>query len=275
MWNLLFPTLCYLFGKCPNSTPDQPYLEYRAVFERNIYPLYNVSDEEVGLLPSTVTGEKQPFGGQKSDLTAITPKIRPTEFFVFLFAVFLMLNTLIMVIYIRRLKHQVYAINQKFEEFASLLQNSQKPAVLQKEGSKIPTHGLIQPGKNQSETRVESSLTLYKQIIGLIEEEKLFLDPNLDQQLICKKLATNKTYVYETIHRHSALNFKGLINHFRVKEAQRIIQQLILEKKDLNYEMIIQLSGFNSKTSFYRIFKAQVGLSPKEFEDEIRAQRSL
>lgn len=253
----------YFFAENPNPPPDQ----HITVIEGTIYLLYSVSGEGIRRLHSSDGEKKQSFGGQKKsdfDLTTITLQINFLTFF-------LILNTLIALFYVRYLKRRIYVMDQKIDEFTLHIQQSTEPAIRQNESPKILRNSL----EKQSETPVEPSLTLYMRIIELIQAEKLFLDPNLNQQLICKKLATNKTFVYEAIRKYSTLNFKGLINHFRVEEAQRIIQQLVLEEKDLNYDTLMQLSGFNSKTSFYRIYKAHVGLSPKEFEDKIRSQRSI
>jgi len=115
---------------------------------------------------------------------------------------------------------------------------------------------------------IDKSLSLYNRIIELILKEKLYLNPELDQKFFVQRLGTNKAYLYDAISTHGDANFKGMINRFRIDEAKIAIQSMVNEKKPINHESIMHLSGFNSKSTFYRLFKAQTGLTPLEYAEE-------
>jgi AraC-like DNA-binding protein len=106
---------------------------------------------------------------------------------------------------------------------------------------------------------------LFLQIINLIEKQKLFLEPELDQKFIIKTLGTNRQYLYKAISLHSEASFKGIINNLRVAEAKKMISEALEYGQELNFSQLYKLVGFNSSASFYRIFKASTGLSPSDY----------
>ena len=106
---------------------------------------------------------------------------------------------------------------------------------------------------------------LFLQIINLIEKQKLFLEPELDQKFIIKTLGTNRQYLYKAISLHSDASFKGIINNFRIAEAKKMISEALENGQELNFSQLYKLVGFNSSASFYRIFKSSTGLSPSDY----------
>ena len=58
-------------------------------------------------------------------------------------------------------------------------------------------------------------------------------------------------------------NFYSYINSLRVEEAKK----LLIENRGGKYsiEGIGYMAGFNSKTTFNTVFKAQTGMSPSEY----------
>lgn len=120
----------------------------------------------------------------------------------------------------------------------------------------------------------EKSLFLYNRILELILKEKLYLNPELDQKFFVQRLSTNKAYLYDAISTHGDANFKGMINRFRIDEAKTVIKSMVDQKKSIQYESVMHLSGFNSKSTFYRLFKAQTGLTPSEYAEEYEKDRA-
>ena len=108
-----------------------------------------------------------------------------------------------------------------------------------------------------------ASFKIYKELMKLLEQEKLYLDPDLTIQLLCKRLGTNQNYLSKSIRENAGMNFNGLINNLRVKEARR----LILEKPlDCSLKEISEQSGFNNRVSFHRRFKEITGFTPSLFK---------
>lgn len=57
-------------------------------------------------------------------------------------------------------------------------------------------------------------------------------------------------------------NFTEFINKYRIEEAK----QLIVTNSNYTIEAIGNSSGFNSKSAFYKAFKAYAGTTPAKFK---------
>jgi AraC-like DNA-binding protein len=117
----------------------------------------------------------------------------------------------------------------------------------------------------------EDKKELYDNMIQAIENQKLYLNPNLDVNLIVTTLGTNKFYLYQAISKNASENFRNIINRYRVDEAKRLIEKMVNDKSLHNIEAIHTEAGFNSPSSFYRIFRNFTGLTPKEYANEYKA----
>lgn len=93
--------------------------------------------------------------------------------------------------------------------------------------------------------------------------EKVYLDPNLTLDVLAEKMGvTNKKLSYY-INNNRKTNFYSLINEYRIKDVK---EKLVLKEYDkYTFLGIANKSGFNSKTSFYRLFKEETGVSPSEY----------
>jgi AraC-like DNA-binding protein len=114
----------------------------------------------------------------------------------------------------------------------------------------------------------EDKRDLYLQMINAIETQRLYLNPNLDMNLVVTMLGTNKLYLYKAITSNAPVNFRNIINRYRVEEAKRLIEQEVRENTFFNIENVYSASGFNSTSSFYRIFRLYTGLTPNEYKQE-------
>jgi AraC-like DNA-binding protein len=104
-------------------------------------------------------------------------------------------------------------------------------------------------------------------IIDLLEkaltQDKVFLNPTLSIQELAKSLVVNQRELSNVINGHFQKPFRDLINSYRVEETKK----KLLDSKfsHLSVLGIALEAGFNSEASFYRIFKKNTGLSPKEY----------
>lgn len=123
-------------------------------------------------------------------------------------------------------------------------------------GSRIP--------KDQGE-QVISELTRY------MENEKPYLNAEL-------KIADLADHVHHPIHeisqilnQHLNQSFHDYVNKYRVNEVKKLMKDEAYEKFTLY--ALAQQSGFNSKTSFYRIFKNETGKTPADYMKELSDQK--
>jgi YesN/AraC family two-component response regulator len=79
-------------------------------------------------------------------------------------------------------------------------------------------------------------------------------------------LGTNRNYLSQAINQHTDEHFTQIINRYRVNEAKRLLEQRTNTEDEFPPEEVYTIAGFNSTTSYYRIFKHFTGLTPKEYQ---------
>jgi len=105
--------------------------------------------------------------------------------------------------------------------------------------------------------------TVLPQLERLMEQEKLFLDPNLSLPKLAQRLHINANHLSRIINEHFKLNFNDYINRYRLAEARKKLtdprcqDQTILE--------IMYTVGFNSKSVFNTLFKKHTGQTPSRY----------
>ena len=133
------------------------------------------------------------------------------------------------------------------------------------EDEEIPNH---EENNGQHKMRKE----LFTSLIAKLEGEKLYLDPELNLNKLKTLLQTNKRYLYEAISTHTNCNFKDLVNAYKVDEAKRIIGEIASEKLNTETSKIYLQAGFNSMTSYYRVFKKHTGVTPNQYAKDYKAK---
>lgn len=124
-------------------------------------------------------------------------------------------------------------------------------------------------GANAISTLSDSKInTIRGNLVALLEEEKLYLDPDLSLTSLSEKMHVNVHDLSRVINQALEKNFNQLINEYRVQEVKR---NILDERKSL---LGIALdSGFKSKSAFNRIFKDQEGLTPSDYKKSIQKMR--
>nr|WP_255709887.1 helix-turn-helix domain-containing protein [Pontibacter harenae] len=87
---------------------------------------------------------------------------------------------------------------------------------------------------------------------------------------VAERLKTNVKYISQLIKLRTNSNFTAFINSYRVEEVKyRMVDE---QYRHLTIAAIAEESGFNSKTTFNRVFKAVTGTSPKDFIAQYQSQ---
>jgi len=97
----------------------------------------------------------------------------------------------------------------------------------------------------------------------LLEEEKVYLNPNITLNSLAEQVKTNSSILSKVINTGFQMNFNDLINSYRVKDVKAKMQK----GASAHYTLMSLAfdSGFNSKSTFNRAFKKFTQMSPKEF----------
>jgi AraC-like DNA-binding protein len=105
-------------------------------------------------------------------------------------------------------------------------------------------------------------------ILSLLQNEKVYEDPELSLTQMAKQLKTNPSILSKTINQGFQLNFNDFINNYRIEAVKEKLKAG--EQKTQTLLGIAYDCGFNSKATFNRAFKKVTGTSPKEWL-EVRA----
>ncbi len=106
------------------------------------------------------------------------------------------------------------------------------------------------------------STELMQRLVQLMEEQRLFLKPDLKAADIANTLGTSRTVLSNAIKTHHNCIFPQFVNNYRVVYAQ----ELMRNQPNLKMTEVYMASGFSSKASFYRIFKTITGFTPNEWK---------
>ena len=98
----------------------------------------------------------------------------------------------------------------------------------------------------------EDNAELMQRICQLMEEQQLYLNPNLKLTDIATLLGTNRGIISNCINTQRDCTFPQFVNIYRVQHAQ----QLLSSQTDTKLTEVWTAAGFSSESSFYRIFKS-------------------
>lgn len=110
---------------------------------------------------------------------------------------------------------------------------------------------------------------LFEKIEHLMNSKALYRDANLTLKSLSKLLVTNVTYVSKAINNHSNSNFNSYVNHYRVNAAQNLLND---DQNELSMKDIGEYCGFNSYSTFNRIFKQETGLTPSQYKEQANSR---
>ena len=90
----------------------------------------------------------------------------------------------------------------------------------------------------------------------LMNEQKVFLEPDLNLIDLAQRLGTNRTYLSLAVRQFSGKSFSDYVNYARIMYAQ----ELLLKGKTI--KNVEYSCGYISSSTFYRQFQKITGTSP-------------
>ena len=109
--------------------------------------------------------------------------------------------------------------------------------------------------------RLTNDAALIQRICQYMDEQKPYLNAELKVADVAKVLGTNSTYVSRCVNTMKGCTFSQFVNGYRINHAMQLIRQ----QPDIKITTLSAASGFATETSFFRCFKAQTGMTPKEW----------
>lgn len=102
-----------------------------------------------------------------------------------------------------------------------------------------------------------------ERIKRLVEQEKLFLNPNLKVADVATATRIPKRKISQVINHTQGKNFSAFINDYRLREAARKLSDS--DYSHLSILGIAEECGFNSGGRFNTLFKKRFGLTPSQY----------
>jgi len=129
---------------------------------------------------------------------------------------------------------------------------------------------LIKEPEEKSENKNFSRLTqleiqdYIERINQLMTLEKIYLNENLSLKELALHLKADPNLISFILNSHLSINFYDFVNRHRIEEVKNKLNNPAY--KHLTLLGIALESGFNSKTTFNRVFKQATGITPTEFQ---------
>ena len=101
-----------------------------------------------------------------------------------------------------------------------------------------------------------------------MQEEKPYLNPQLNVQDLAKQLGIPSRQLSEIVNQYFGQNFAEFVNSYRLSEAEKRFQEP-QDPKETILEVMYAV-GFNSKSSFNTLFKERTGLTPSAYKKQFK-----
>jgi len=99
----------------------------------------------------------------------------------------------------------------------------------------------------------------------LFAKERLWLNPRLTIQDVAQALGTNRTYLSDYLNRTLGTTFYEYVNAYRIRA---VAERLASADCSLTIEAIAENCGFNSASTFRRVFLRHYGCTPNRYKLE-------
>lgn len=113
----------------------------------------------------------------------------------------------------------------------------------------------------------EKSQELYDKVCLLMKDQKLYRDRQLSRDSLAEMLGTNHTYLSKVINEKAGMNFSQFVNSYRLNEALRLLSDK--SRSTDSMKVLAQELGYSSVSTFYKLFRNRVGMSPIAFRESV------
>ena len=112
---------------------------------------------------------------------------------------------------------------------------------------------------------------ILERLLTLLQKEELWRDSEVTLESVAELLNCNRTYLSQAVNQSWEGKFTDLLNAFRVNAVEQALWSG--QWKGTLLDLALE-AGFQSKSSFNRVFKTRTGLTPKEYRALLDAIRN-
>jgi AraC-like DNA-binding protein len=119
--------------------------------------------------------------------------------------------------------------------------------------------------------QLDSDELLYRSLCRLMQKDKLYKDSTLKRDDLATMLGTNRTYLSDAVKKYGdGMTITDLINQYRLKHAATLLS----EHPEMSINETGDASGFNSRSTYNRLFRDIYGMTPSEYRT-VSKEKSL
>lgn len=113
--------------------------------------------------------------------------------------------------------------------------------------------------------------TRFSHLTEMIRQKELYKDSQLTLNALAAQTGLTRNEISSLINKNTNTNFNVFINTYRVEEAKRLLKDPAFDH--LNMLGIATEAGFNSKATFFAVFKQHIGKSPGSFKSDEQSEK--
>lgn len=106
----------------------------------------------------------------------------------------------------------------------------------------------------------EQSARIVDKITRVMRDKKLYMDANLTLKKLADATGVSPNYLSQTLNETLGVNFFDFVNQWRIEASK----SELLTSADPVLKIALD-AGFNARSSFYKAFKKETGVTPGEF----------
>ncbi|RXE99018.1 AraC family transcriptional regulator [Pseudoalteromonas sp. PS5] len=114
------------------------------------------------------------------------------------------------------------------------------------------------------------SKRIVSKINEAMQDQALFLDPNLTLQKLAQATGVSPNYLSQTLNETLGVSFFDFVNQWRIEASK----SHLLSSKSSVLNIALEV-GFNARSSFYKAFKKETGMTPKAFRQKNTEHRRV
>jgi len=135
-----------------------------------------------------------------------------------------------------------------------LISNALSPLVNTNEDSKKYQHSTLS---------TDEMKYIFDKVMKVLKEKSLHLDEELTLSQLAFEAGVSQAKISETFSRYKNSSFYDLINALRIDEVKKLLESSGSERYSV--EGIGFQCGFKSKSTFYKFFKRETGMTPSQY----------
>ena len=116
--------------------------------------------------------------------------------------------------------------------------------------------------ETKAEKTIDNAQELYERIVKVMEEQKLYLDPDLDIKMVAEAACSSRPVVSACINRIAGKTFRLWLSEYRLS----FFLQMLKQHPDTPIDELVNQCGYKDQSTFYRQFKDRYGMTALKYK---------